>query len=62
MTNHGRARVATFLATPRDPAGWFGSPALESRASMLPRLRDVSPITDDNMGGEWRVGVKTANW
>ena len=58
-TSRGRARVASFLATPHDAAGWFGSPALESRASMLPRLRDVSPITDDNMGGEWRVGVKT---
>jgi len=55
-TARGRARVASFLATPHDPAGWFGAPALESRGSMLPRLRDVSPITDDNMGGEWRVG------
>jgi SAM-dependent methyltransferase len=55
-TSRGRARVSAFLATPRDAAGWFGSPALESRASMLPRLRDVAPITDDNMGGEWRVG------
>jgi spermidine synthase len=54
-TSRGRARVASFLATPRDPAGWFGLPALESRASMLPRLRDVSPITDDNMGSEWRA-------
>jgi spermidine synthase len=60
MTARGRERVASFLAIPRDPAGWFGSPALESRASMLPRLRDVSPITDDNMGAEWRVGVRTA--
>ena len=53
-TNRGKARVASFLATPNDPAGWFGSPALESRSSMLPRLRDVSPITDDNMGLEWK--------
>lgn len=57
-TTQGKARVASFVATPYDPAGWFGSPALESRASMLPRLRDVSPITDDNMGGEWRVGLR----
>jgi spermidine synthase len=61
-TNHGKARMASFLATPNDAAGWFGSPALESRASMLPRLKDVSPITDDNMGGEWRVGIRTTNW
>ena len=61
-TSRGRARLASFLATPHDPGGWFGSPALESRASMLPRLRGVPPITDDNMGGEWRVGVRTANW
>ena len=61
-TIRGKARVASFLATPRDAAGWFGSPALESRASMLPRLRDVPPITDDNMGGEWRVGARTGGW
>lgn len=62
LTTKGRARVASFLATPHDPAGWFGSPALESRASMLARLRNVSPITDDNMGGEWRIGVRTESW
>jgi len=61
-TKRGKARLASFLATPNDPAGWFGSPALESRASMLPRLRDVVPITDDNMGGEWKVGLRTSNW
>jgi hypothetical protein len=61
-TSRGRTRVASFLATPHDPTGWFGSPALESRASMLPRLQDVEPITDDNMGGEWRVGPKAAGW
>ena len=61
-TNRGKARVSSFLATPHDPAGWFGSPTLESRGSMLPRLRDVSPITDDNMGGEWRVGMRTGAW
>ncbi len=58
----GKTRLASFLATPRDPAGWFGSPALESRASMLRRLRDVPPITDDNMGGEWRAGLKMPSW
>jgi spermidine synthase len=61
-TKRGKARLSAFLATPNDPAGWFGSPALESRAAMLPRLRTVRPITDDNMGGEWRVGVRTTNW
>ena len=61
-TSKGRARVGSFLATPKDPAGWFGAPALESRASMLARLRDVSPITDDNMGGEWRIGLRTEIW
>jgi len=61
-TSRGRARVASFLATPHDIAGWFGSSTLESRGSMLPRLRDVSPITDDNMGGEWRVGMRTGTW
>jgi len=62
MTVKGRERVRSFLAIPHDPAGWFGSPALELRASMLPRLRDVSPITDDNMGGEWSVGLRSAGW
>jgi len=62
LTPKGRARVASFIATPRDPAGWFGSPALESRSSMLQRLRNVSPITDDNMGAEWRVGLRTESW
>jgi len=61
-TKRGRARVAAFLATPTDANGWFGLPALESRASMLPRLRDVPPITDDNMGGEWRVGLRAEIW
>jgi spermidine synthase len=53
-TDLGRNRLARYLATPRDRAGWYGAPMLESRTAMLQRLHRGTPITDDNMGMEWR--------
>jgi len=53
-TDVGRKRMAAFLAIPRDRAGWSGAPMLESRTAMLNRLHGGTPITDDNMGREWR--------
>lgn len=52
--NAGSKRLAAFLATSRDRTGWFGAPMLESRAAMLQRFHGGAPITDDNMGTEWR--------
>ena len=51
----GTQRLAAFLAMPGDRKGWYGSPMLETRAAMLARLQGATPITDDNMGGEWRT-------
>ncbi len=51
----GVQRLAAFLAMAEDRKGWYGSPMLESRAAMRARLHDATPITDDNMGGEWRT-------
>ena len=51
----GKRRIDTFLNVVRDPKGWYGTPALESRSAMLPRLQQTAAITDDNMGTEWRT-------
>jgi spermidine synthase len=49
----GNRRLAAFLSMPRDPKGWYGQPMLEPRSSMLRRMAQATPITDDNMGTEW---------
>ena len=54
-TELGTKRLNAFLTVPRDPTGWYGTPMLESRSSMIPRLRQTVAITDDNMGTEWRA-------
>ena len=54
-TDVGRKRIVRFVSTPRDRAGWYGAPMLESRTAMLQRLHRGSAITDDNMGLEWRT-------
>jgi len=51
----GTKRLRAFLTAPYDAKGWFGAPALESRTSMLARLKGTVPVTDDNMGTEWRA-------
>ncbi len=54
-TVQGRARIARMMALLRGQTAWNGAPAVESGAAMLPGLRGILPITDDNMGTEWRT-------
>jgi spermidine synthase len=54
-TISGRTRLDQLGAQLLSSNGWYGNPTLETRASMLPRVRQVAAITDDNMGTEWRT-------
>ena len=43
------------LQADRDHAGNRFDDAIEDRSQILPRLRGLRPITDDNMGAEWKT-------
>lgn len=47
-------QILVGLEADHDRAGSILDDAIEDRSSFLPRLNGLEPITDDNMGAEWR--------